>query len=59
MIYDIIFHPLADTDLIDTFNWHQEKQDGLGKLFYDAITKKVIDIAAHPERYPLVFKNFR
>lgn len=56
---EIIFHPLIETELIETFNWYQERRDGLGNLFRDEINKKIIEISSHPERYPLVFKSFR
>ena len=56
---EIIFHPLIETELIETFNWYQERRDGLGNLFRDEINKKIIEIASHPERYLLVFKSFR
>lgn len=29
MRYEIIFHPLIETELIETFNWYQERKDGL------------------------------
>lgn len=59
MIYKITFHPRVETELIESYNWYQEKKDGLGLLFYDIIEKKIIELAEHPERYPLVKKRFR
>ncbi len=59
MRYEIIFHPLIETELIETFNWYQERKDGLGNLFRDEINNKIIEIASHFERYLLVFKSFR
>jgi plasmid stabilization system protein ParE len=56
---EVIFHPLIETELIETFNWYQERKDGFGNLFRDEINKKIVEIASHPERYPLVFKCFR
>ena len=56
---EVIFHPLIETELIEPFNWYQERKDGLGNLFRDEINKKIVEIASHPERYPLVFKSFR
>ena len=40
MIYNITFHPHVETELIESYNWYQEKKDGLGQLFYDIIEKK-------------------
>ena len=39
---EIIFHPLIETELIETFNWYQERRDGLGNLFRDELIKKLL-----------------
>jgi hypothetical protein len=59
MVNQIIFHPRVETELIDSFNWYQEKKDGLGELFFQSINKKIIELATHPARYPVIKKSFR
>lgn len=59
MVNKIIFHPRVETELINSFNWYQAKKDGLGELFFESVNKKLIELAQHPSRYPVIKKGFR
>lgn len=59
MVNQIIFHPRVETELIDAFNWYQAKKEGLRELFFEYVHKKIIELATHPSRYPVIKKGFR
>ena len=45
MNYTISFHPEAETEYESAYNWYAQQQDGLGERFFEAVTRKLHQIA--------------
>jgi toxin ParE1/3/4 len=54
-----VFRPEAQTDLLETRDWYEEQQLGLGRAFSVAVEEAVIRIEAMPRMYELVFGDIR
>ncbi len=39
MSYFAKFHPLISLDYIEAYEWYEEKEEGLGQRFFDAVAK--------------------
>jgi mRNA-degrading endonuclease RelE of RelBE toxin-antitoxin system len=59
MSYTIELHPEAIEELKDSYQWYEERVDGLGIKFIASVNKQLNVIAAHPERYPKKKGNYR
>jgi len=53
------FHPEAQQELNDAAIWYDDRREGLGDSFVDAVSAKVVDICKMPERFPIVHNNVR
>ena len=53
------FHPEAQQELIDTAVWYDDRREGLGDEFIDAVSDKVVEICRLPERFPIVHDDVR
>ena len=40
MKYSAKFHPLIGVDYTEVYEWNEEKAEGLGQRFFDAVEKK-------------------
>ena len=54
MNLSVRFLPEARQDVIDSRDWYEQQQEGLGALFSVALVDAVERIHAHPFRYPEV-----
>ncbi|HMJ26588.1 MAG TPA: type II toxin-antitoxin system RelE/ParE family toxin [Pyrinomonadaceae bacterium] len=52
-----VFRPEAQTDLLQTRDWYEAQQLGLGQAFSVAVDEAVIRIVAMPQMYAVVFRN--
>ena len=59
MNYKVKLHPLANLELIDTFQYYEERQVGLGRRFLKAYQEKTKFLADNPEACELVFNKLR
>lgn len=59
MGYDIILHPLAETEMWDATDWYDSQKDDLGKQFAAEMDFVVSAIQRMPNRFPLVFDQKR
>lgn len=48
------FHPDAQQELIAIAEWYDDRRDGLGDEFVDAVSDKVVQIYSTPERFPIM-----
>jgi plasmid stabilization system protein ParE len=48
------FHPDAQQELIHAAVWYDDRREGLGDEFIDAVSDLVADICRMPERFPVV-----
>ena len=53
------FHPEAQQELIDAAIWYDDRREGLGDNFIDAVSAQVVDNCKMPERFPIVHDNVR
>ena len=51
------FHPDAQQELIDAAIWYDERCEGLGDSFIDAVSDQVRNICNMPERFPIVHND--
>ena len=59
MIYKVELLPRARKELIDAWDWYDDKWTGLGDRFMREVEKKLDQIEKTPERYPERRKGFR
>lgn len=48
MNYQVIFHPIADKEYRDAYLWYEERLEGLGDRFTEAIENQLNQIIAKP-----------
>lgn len=48
MTLDVVYHPLAATDLYDAWSWYETHQPGLGDRFVEALDAAIDRIARWP-----------
>jgi ParE toxin of type II toxin-antitoxin system, parDE len=51
MSYRYWLHEKVQTDFKDGFAWYEDKLEGLGYEFLDAIERKIAEIVYHPETF--------
>lgn len=59
MNYKVEFLARARRELLEAWDWYDDKWNGLGDRFMQEVEKKVHQIAKTPERYPERTKGFR
>lgn len=59
MSFRIEYLPKAQTELVETWKWYEDKQMGLGDKFKSNIDNCIRTIEQNPERYPERKKNYR
>jgi plasmid stabilization system protein ParE len=59
MSYRIELHPKALEELEGSFQWYEERSEGLGVRFMASINKRFYEIAQHPERFAKRKGNYR
>lgn len=53
------FHEDADTEMIESARFYEERSLGLGLSFIDAVEQAVVHICENPKAYPLLGDNVR
>src|SRR5258708_36343852 len=48
---EILFHPIADAENSEAYEWYENQKAGLGKEFEISIEKKLSQIVLNPLRY--------
>lgn len=51
MIYTYWLHEKIQTDFNEAFTWYEDKQEGLGYEFLNAVEKKIAEIIALPKTF--------
>ena len=59
MKYIIDLHPLAQQEMQESYEWYEERLEGLGKKFLTAIQKRLVIISQTPELYGKKKANYR
>jgi plasmid stabilization system protein ParE len=55
----VILRPEAQADLLETRDWYDQQELGLGMAFADSVDEAVARIEAMPQMYAIVFHNVR
>ena len=59
MLYEIIFSPESEKEILTITSYYDEKKFGLGLEVFQEIESHLALIKEHPELFPKAFKNFR
>ncbi len=59
MSYNILLHPLAETEFSEAQDWYEEKLSGLGARFEEKVESQFQNIKRTPLLFPKKRKNFR
>ena len=52
MSYSCIFLLRARKEIIEAWEWYEDRQPGLGDRFREELTNRIAEIEQNPERYP-------
>ena len=52
MSYRVELHGEAERELMDAYQWYEERSEGLGRRFIALLHKRLNQLAEDPERYP-------
>jgi plasmid stabilization system protein ParE len=50
----LVVRDAAEADVLDAALWYEQRSPGLGREFLGAVDAVLVEIAAMPERYPVV-----
>jgi toxin ParE1/3/4 len=59
MTLAVVFRPEAEADSLETRDWYERQQPGLGGAFADLLDETVDRIEAMPQMYAVVFRDVR
>ena len=59
MKFEFIFLEKAKSELLETWIWYEERQEGLGERFKEKVFECINNIEQNPYRYPERKKNYR
>jgi len=60
MSYACRFHPLTKQDFDEAYTWYENKQNGLGERFLNAVRQEMEKMILHPEVFgSRINKKFR
>ncbi len=59
MSFHLIFHPEADKEYLQAYQWYEQEQKGLGERFEKMVEKRLLQIADNPEHYGISKTPYR
>jgi len=59
MSFKVLFHPSAESDYVQAYQWYEERLEGLGERFNYAVERQVMLILKNPEHYQLKKRGCR
>ena len=57
MSYAIRLREEAEADLDEAASWYEDRRNGLGTEFLDAVARILTGISANPQRFPILYRN--
>jgi plasmid stabilization system protein ParE len=57
--YRLIVRPKAEADMVEAFDWYEERRPGLGHEFLGTIRSVLQAIADHPLRHSVIYREVR
>jgi len=58
-LYSSIISSRAQKEIIVSWEWYEERQQGLGDRFLQEITTRIKDIENYPNRFPSRYKYYK
>jgi plasmid stabilization system protein ParE len=58
-VYSSTISSRAQKEISESWNWYEERQQGLGDRFVRAVISRISEIEQHPERYPSRYKTYK
>src|SRR6185437_8994305 len=59
MIEQVVYAPEADNDVVESYDWYEYREPGLGEDFLRCVEACVLGIQRHPQLYSVVLDEFR
>jgi plasmid stabilization system protein ParE len=56
---DLILRPAAAADVEEAYSWYERQRPGLGEEFLGAVNAGLREIANHPLRQAIIFRDMR
>ncbi len=56
---DVVLSSFALKELAESFDWYEERSEGLGKRFINTVDRALISISKDPALFPKKKKNYR
>ncbi|MDQ6756105.1 MAG: type II toxin-antitoxin system RelE/ParE family toxin, partial [Bacteroidota bacterium] len=58
-VYSGILSTRAQKEITESWEWYEERQQGLGDRFFKEVINKIRLIEQNPERYPTRYKSYK
>ena len=55
----IKLQPSAQEELLEAFQWYEQRSPGLGRRFIEAVSERLNELSNYPERYSKRKRSFR
>jgi hypothetical protein len=59
LAYTAILSTRAQKEIIESWNWYEERQQGLGDRFLNEVIKSIHSIEQDPESYGTKYKSYK
>lgn len=59
MVYNVVFHRSARSDIAEICDWYAGKREGLDTKFLLSLEEKIEHIRVHPEIYQAYYRDVR
>jgi plasmid stabilization system protein ParE len=59
LVYSTTISSRAQKEISESWNWYEERQQGLGDRFVKEVINRIREIEQHPERYPNRHKSYK
>jgi plasmid stabilization system protein ParE len=53
----VIFTPLARSEIVDAHDWYEARHSGLGSRFLEEVGTIVLRVEENPHQFPIVFQD--
>jgi len=55
----IKFHPVAETEMVESAKYYESQQNDLGKRFLESVQSSINHIRINPDIYQIIHENIR
>lgn len=57
--YSTILSTRAQKEILKSWEWYEDRQQGLGDQFFNETISRIHEIEQNPDRYPIKYKYYR